>query len=344
MPSSLRYDARVIGVAARDLSGKLIATPTNTVLERLGKWGQHSTRKTWELKTALLLGLDGVRGGAFELSTFCFRPADPVTVVSGRVLEMRIYEDPRFGFPVLSVFALIEGYFWAILCRSQMYNPRNSYPVQLCGIPDGLIAKSFGSLPTGHDFGLDKFCELKAVSVEEEAKPEPEMPKVVTLSQSQLTKLGKRPLKLGGEKEHLALFYCEKVIPRCIEEAFVAGSQLGLLEVGVRDHFDLSLVDGWSKELNQVMMSLATFGGLFLPETDIPAEFLEAQYPHHKPVYCGKRLVPQLVQTLVEATKVLEALPIEMKPLVKDSDEANLAGKVSAAVAGIHKFVLLLRV
>lgn len=341
MSSSFRHDARVIGVAARDLSGKLITTPTGTVLERLAEWGQHRTKRVWESKRALLLGLEGVRGGAFELSTFCFRPADHETVLQGKVLEARIYDDPNFGFPVLSVFASVGGCFWAILCRSEMYNPRNSHPVQLCAIPEGLNARSFIGLPAGQDLGLGKFCEPKVVAVNGEKAVVEEPKKDVVLTEAQLAKLRKKRLHLPGEKEHSAQFCCEKLIPQAILEAFEAGCQLGLLGVEVREHLDPQQVADWEEDLNEVMIGLVTFGEKFLDKTGPLAKFNPNLYPHHKPKYCGQKLVPQLVETLVKSLKVLGALPAEMRPLLPR--DLDLAGKVSASVAGIHKFIPLLK-
>jgi len=259
MPSSLHYDARVIGVAARDLSGKLITKPTGTVLERLGEWGQHSARKNWELKTALLLGLDGTRGGALELSTFCFRKADQMTVLQSEVLETRIYKDPLFDFPVMSIFTVVGGCFWALLCRSKMYTPRNSFPVQLCGLPEGLGARSFHALPSGHDLGLAKFCEPKVVAVNGEKARVMEKPKEKILQGVDLAKLRKTHLHLPGEKEHTAQFCCEKLIPQAIHKAFEAGCQLGLLEAEVRKYLDKQQVAGWAEDLNKVMMGLVDY-------------------------------------------------------------------------------------
>ena len=344
LPTSLPSDVRVLGVAVKDASGKLITLPRKTVLEKLGGWSQHSSKR-WELDTALILGLEHTKGGAFEVATFCFKQVERQTLLTGKVLGTMIYREPVFGFSVLSVFASVDSHLWAFVCGSELYNEREAYPVRLCEMEDKVTARSFDFIPHGQDLGLKHFCQPKASVVTEVLKvSEPEKPKVVTLTPAHLAKLGKRQLKLGGEKEHSASFYCDKVIPRCIEEAFVAGSQLGLLEVEVKNHLDQSLLPGWRKELDQAMMSLLAFGEKFLPKTDIPAKFQKALYPHHKPAYSGKKLVPQLVETLVKATAVLDALPDEMKPLVKDSTEANLAGKVSAAVAGIHKFVPLLSV
>ncbi|TAK57845.1 hypothetical protein EPO17_00890, partial [Patescibacteria group bacterium] len=224
---------KVVTLAVMDRSGQVVTTPERakkgppTIPEMLGKWDKNSCG-FWSLDTALLLGLSGKKDGPFELLTFGLKPADCRKVLQGRVLGVSFHNDSERKQTLATISAIAEECLWQFICQRELLEPAAVFFISM---PSWVSPQSFNHHP-GYDFGLGEFCEPKVgpVNGEAEEKTRPGRGKGSKAS-AKLAQLRKKPLHLRGEKtEHTGQFCCDKVIPRRVQEAFVAGSQLGLLK------------------------------------------------------------------------------------------------------------------
>lgn len=354
------YDVRLIGLAIKDSSGKQILAPRGTILEKLGKWSQNGATKAWELGTALILGLDGTKGGAFELTNFSSKFKNHRVLLRGTVLGALVYDQPQFGFRVLSVFALVDGFLWSFLCRSEMDNRERLLPVTLFGMDDKTTGKSFDFIPDGKDFELGKFCEPKVGPADGEksaGKPEAGQAKASagtgdgSASLVNLAKLKKSPLQLPGMKKvHTAWFCVEHVVGPYLET--VSESARTLIKIGdeILPLLDPATIATWTAQLGGVKADLETFEKRFFSGDDSVSGFGEAlDWPEHTPKFNATRLAPDLIGEMVVGSRILPSIPDDIKLLFHsdlhvcgDTGGFLLASYLRGAIEDIGTFLEML--